>query len=135
MAWIGNVDQYEHICVPKNVNEVAGTNVRQSIQAELASGTQETGTQARVRIDRKIVQGFGGLPDPDFDIIRHAAVGNKVATDGALYRAKRKNCQRITTFKEFMTEEKLEELLVYFEGLAQEISEEEAQLNVVFDAE
>uniref|UniRef100_A0A915E0X7 MULE transposase domain-containing protein n=1 Tax=Ditylenchus dipsaci TaxID=166011 RepID=A0A915E0X7_9BILA len=38
------------------------------------------------------------------------------------------------TFDEDLAE-KLEELLVYFEGLAQEISEEEAQLNVVFDAE
>uniref|UniRef100_A0A915E041 Uncharacterized protein n=1 Tax=Ditylenchus dipsaci TaxID=166011 RepID=A0A915E041_9BILA len=43
MAWIGSVDQYEHICVPKNVNEVAGTNVRQSIQAELASGHKKLG--------------------------------------------------------------------------------------------
>uniref|UniRef100_A0A915E3L0 Uncharacterized protein n=1 Tax=Ditylenchus dipsaci TaxID=166011 RepID=A0A915E3L0_9BILA len=32
MAWIGDVDQYEHICFPKNVNEVAGTNVRRSIK-------------------------------------------------------------------------------------------------------
>uniref|UniRef100_A0A915E5D6 Uncharacterized protein n=1 Tax=Ditylenchus dipsaci TaxID=166011 RepID=A0A915E5D6_9BILA len=92
MAWIGNVDQYEHICVPKNVNEVAGTNVRQSIQAELASEHKKLGLKQGIH-DRREARRIVGL------------------------------------FRQDLAE------LAEFRGLAQEISEEEAQLNVVFDAE
>uniref|UniRef100_A0A915DZ16 Amino acid transporter n=1 Tax=Ditylenchus dipsaci TaxID=166011 RepID=A0A915DZ16_9BILA len=38
MAWIGDVDQYEHICFPKNVNEVAG---KTSVEAYKQSWQQE----------------------------------------------------------------------------------------------
>uniref|UniRef100_A0A915EJ80 Conserved oligomeric Golgi complex subunit 5 n=1 Tax=Ditylenchus dipsaci TaxID=166011 RepID=A0A915EJ80_9BILA len=80
--------------------QVTGKNTRRSIQAELAAGTQETGAQARVRIDRRLVQDFGDLPDQDFNVIRNAAMGSAIATERALYRAKRKKWPSINTFQD-----------------------------------
>lgn len=42
---------------------------------------------------------------PDFRQIRDAAVGSVVATEGALYRAKRKRCPNITTYQQFLSAE------------------------------
>uniref|UniRef100_A0A915E0G4 Uncharacterized protein n=1 Tax=Ditylenchus dipsaci TaxID=166011 RepID=A0A915E0G4_9BILA len=52
--WIDSVPNHPHFCEGRKVSEVKGISLRRSMQAEMASGSNQTVSSAIVRIERRL---------------------------------------------------------------------------------
>uniref|UniRef100_A0A915EW54 Transposase n=1 Tax=Ditylenchus dipsaci TaxID=166011 RepID=A0A915EW54_9BILA len=90
--WIDSVPNHPHFCESRKVSEVKGISLRRSMQAEMASGSNQTVSSAIVRIESKIlisladqsaeyVRSFNDLVEDENRLLTHTLRGSVPGSD------------------------------------------------------
>ncbi|KAL3108016.1 hypothetical protein niasHT_014022 [Heterodera trifolii] len=97
--WVDDGPTHAYFCQPFERAKVQGEQERRIVQNELAMGSRENVTSAKVRIDVRVVQNYMNISEEERNKIRNEACGNAKATKKALYRAQTKRFMNVHTLQ------------------------------------